>query len=123
MPFPTFLNRPFSPHLTVYAFQLSSFVSISHRLIAILLLFLLFITFFIYSQILNFWFYKYLIFNKVIFILIYFLFCFSIKLSIFHFLNGIRIIFFNLTNLHKYFWNLNFIYLIFFFIFCSILFW
>nr|YP_009317216.1 succinate dehydrogenase subunit 3 [Palpitomonas bilix]YP_009317269.1 succinate dehydrogenase subunit 3 [Palpitomonas bilix]BAV82384.1 succinate dehydrogenase subunit 3 [Palpitomonas bilix]BAV82437.1 succinate dehydrogenase subunit 3 [Palpitomonas bilix] len=89
-------NRPLSPHLTIYKPQLTSMLSIFHRVSGVLLaLVLLFGSFFIY--ILNifssyFFVYNFLTFLNIDFInfLIVSLFVFFVLLFHYHFLNGLR---------------------------------
>lgn len=87
----TVLNRPLTPHLTIYSSQLTSIYSIWHRITGIILIltlisyisFLKFNSFFIYSIIsesylnINLWIQNTLFLNLVIFFL-------------YHMLNGIR---------------------------------
>nr|YP_010620175.1 Succinate dehydrogenase subunit 3 [Gredgaria maugeana]WAX04211.1 Succinate dehydrogenase subunit 3 [Gredgaria maugeana] len=85
-----YVIKPFSPHLTIYKNQLSSFFSILHRLAAItLLIFLICLTNF-YLITFNIFVYNFLFLNKFFYFLFLFFIYFSIKLGFFHLINGLK---------------------------------
>ena len=87
-----FLNKPFAPHLTIYRAQESSISSILHRISAIIFLLIFFYICLIFMTYFNIFFYKYFISNKISYFLFTFCKFFFLKLSLFHIINGLKII-------------------------------
>nr|YP_010944686.1 succinate dehydrogenase subunit 3 [Palisada intermedia]WMC20777.1 succinate dehydrogenase subunit 3 [Palisada intermedia] len=86
------LSKPFSPHLSIYKIQITSLFSIFHRFSSIFL-----ITFFLLINILflfliNLFLLDFIIINDFIYFLFNCLFQVICYFSIFHLLNGLRII-------------------------------
>ena len=99
--FMNYLIKPFSPHLLIYNIQISSVSSILHRISSIFLLFSFLIYLLIYFLCLNIFLYDYLIFCKLIFLLFSFLIYFLLKISLFHILNGLKIVLWHLNYLKE----------------------
>nr|QUJ09431.1 succinate dehydrogenase subunit 3 [Neorhodomela munita] len=110
-----YLNKPFSPHITIYNIQTSSLVSILHRIAAILLLILFIYVLFVYEFCLNIFYYDSLILYKLTYVLFLFFTYFFTFFSFFHFINGWKIILWNcqVFTKFKYLNSLNIILLVF----------
>nr|AHX02504.1 succinate:cytochrome c oxidoreductase subunit 3 [Schimmelmannia schousboei] len=83
-------NRPIAPHLTIYFPQISSIFSIWHRLTSILLLILLISLLIISKGLINPFFLIFLTFNKSLIDLFNFFYLITVFIFIYHALNGIR---------------------------------
>lgn len=87
-----YLNKPFSPHLSVYKIQITSLFSIFHRFSAIFLI-ICFLSFILLILVLNNLFlFNYIIAHNVIYCLFNCLLKIICYFSIFHVVNGFGII-------------------------------
>lgn len=100
--FLNYLLKPFSPHLTIYNIQYSSFFSIFHRITGIIFLFFIYYIFIFYSIFLNIYLLKYIFYGKLLNILFSFFKNFFYILIIFHIINGLKIILWNFNYLIKF---------------------
>ena len=87
-----YLNKPLSPHLTIYKIQSSSLVSLLHRITSIFVLILCIFYLFRYEFCFNIFYYNFLILYKLTFNVLHFVIYLLSLLSLFHFLNGLKII-------------------------------
>lgn len=96
-------NRPLTPHLTIYSPQLSSLLSIWHRLAGVILVLILFMTFLFLELEFNLELnpFKIVLINSPYWVIAFFYLIFSITF-VYHGLNGFRHIFWDLLLLLKH---------------------
>nr|YP_011017760.1 succinate dehydrogenase subunit 3 [Polysiphonia morrowii]WQF69606.1 succinate dehydrogenase subunit 3 [Polysiphonia morrowii] len=100
--FLNYLLKPFSPHLTIYNIQSSSFFSIFQRITGIIFLFFIYYILIFYLVFLNIYLIKYIFCGKLLNILFSFSKNFFFILIIFHIINGLKIILWNFNYLIKF---------------------
>nr|YP_010620152.1 Succinate dehydrogenase subunit 3 [Herposiphonia versicolor]WAX04188.1 Succinate dehydrogenase subunit 3 [Herposiphonia versicolor] len=91
--FINYFLKPFSPHLTIYQIQKSSFISIAHRISILITFMSLILWILFYICFVNFFLYDLLILPKILYFFWKCLYLFSFTISFFHFINGLKIIF------------------------------
>nr|YP_009317472.1 succinate:cytochrome c oxidoreductase subunit 3 [Gelidium arborescens]AOX48901.1 succinate:cytochrome c oxidoreductase subunit 3 [Gelidium arborescens] len=85
-----FLNRPLSPHLTIYAPQLSSLSSIWHRLSGVFILIFLILEFNFINSIFSCGIQNYILGFKIAYEIKKFLLILNLSVFIYHSLSGVR---------------------------------
>ncbi len=99
-----YILKPFSPNLLIYKNQLfSSFYSIFHRISALILFIYLIVLINIYLFSLNVYLFNLLILSKLVYFIFSFFHFFILKISFFHILNGLKMIFYNFNYLENKF--------------------
>ena len=105
-----YLNKPFSPHLTIYKVQNSSLFSILHRFSVSFFLILFFLFNLLLSFLVNLNYYFYLVINYYFYFTFIFFYKVIFLFFLFHILNGFKIVLtiFNIisNNKSEFYWKI-----------------